>query len=155
MTEGGRPRFWIDWYDRWNVVLPIAFLASAIWFMVQPRSVSPAPSLKATRSMSAVTLEAPANGARLRMDRMGEVEGRTEPGATVVLYYSQAPLLERRELGRMLVGSDGRYRFRLAGFPAGAFVLHVVAYAADGRSSGSPPVDVWVVDPRSPGRRGP
>jgi hypothetical protein len=155
MMEGGRPRFWIDWYDRWNLVLPVVFLASATWLLVQPRSVLPVPSSRSFRSLSPVTLEAPVSGARLRMDRMGEVEGRAERGTTVVLYYSQAPLLERRELARMLVGSDGRYRFRLAGFPSGAFVLQVVAYATDGRSSGSPPVDVWVVDPRSTSRRGP
>jgi len=89
------------------------------------------------------------------MDRMGEVEGKAEKGTTVVLFYSQAPSLERRELSRMQVGVDGRYRFRLAGFPPGGFVFQAVAYAPDGRSSGSPPVDVWVVDPRIPGRRSP
>jgi hypothetical protein len=155
MMEDGRPRFWIPWYDRWNLILPILLLAAGGWLAVQPRTKVPELPAPRVRPLSPVTLESPASGARLRMDRMGEVEGRAERGTTVVLFYSQAPSLERRELSRMLVGSDGRYRFRLAGFPAGGFVFQVVAYAPDGRSSGSPPVDVWVVDPRSPGRRGP
>lgn len=155
MMEDGRPRFWIPWYDRWNLILPIALLAAGGWLAVQPRTKVPELPAQRVRALAPVTLESPANGARLRMDRMGEVEGRAERGTTVVLFYSQAPSLERRELSRMLVGSDGRYRFRLAGFPAGGFVFQVVAYSTDGRSSGSPPVDVWVVDPRTPGRRGP
>jgi hypothetical protein len=155
MIEDGRPRFWIPWYDRWNLVLPIVFVAAVAWLAFQPRSRVPELSSPPVRPLSPVTLEAPASGARLRMDRMGEVEGRAERGTTVVLFYSQAPSLERRELSRMQVGSDGRYRFRLAGFPAGGFVFQVVAYSTDGRSGGSPPVDVWVVDPRSPVRRNP
>jgi hypothetical protein len=98
MMEDGRPRFWIPWYDRWNLVLPIVFVAAVAWLAFQPRSRVPELSSPPVRPLSPVTLEAPASGARLRMDRMGEVEGRAERGTTVVLFYSQAPSLERREL---------------------------------------------------------
>lgn len=151
MIEDGRPRFWIDWYDRWNLILPILVLASAGWLVTRPRPaqpwVPPAPARPAMAPLSNTTLESPASGARFVPDRLGDVEGRAQPGSVAVLFYSMAPSVERRELSRMPVGADGRYRFRLSRFPPGVYVIQVIAYAADGRTAASSPVDVWVVQP--------
>lgn len=152
MIDGGRPRYWIGWYDRWNLVLPAAFVGVLVWLLVQPRPAipppAPAPARPQVVPLAAPTLESPASGTQARMGTLPNVEGRALPGTTVILYYSQAPSLERRELGRARVGGDGRYRFGLAGFPAGGYVLQVISYADDGRSAVSTPVDIWVTDPR-------
>lgn len=154
MIEDGRPRFWIHWYDRWNLVLPIGWLAFTAWLLAQPRpALPPDPVLPAAPPL-VVTLESPASGTQVRPDRMPDVEGRATPGSTVLLFYSQAPSTERRELARMRVGADGRYRFRLGRFPAGGFVLQTTCYGSDGRTLSSSPVDLWVLDGRTgPARR--
>ena len=156
MIENGRPRYWIGWYDRWHFLLPVALLVAVGWILSQPRprQIAPIPSPQARIvPLGATSLESPVSGAQLRGDRLPEVEGRAVSGTTVVLFYSQAPSLERRELARVRVGGDARYRFRLSQFPPGGYVFQAIAYADDGRTSASPPVDVWVSDPRPAARR--
>ncbi len=156
MIENGRPRYWIGWYDRWHFLLPAALLIAVGWILAQPRprQIAPSPSSQVrVVALGETTLEAPVSGAQLRGDRLPEVEGRAVPGTTVVLFYSQAPSLERRELARVRVRGDGRYRFRLSQFPPGGFVFQSIAYADDGRTAASAPVDVWVLDPRPAARR--
>jgi len=161
MIENGRPRYWIGWYDRWNLVLPLALIGVWVGWAMQPRPVTRAgagtvPEVAARPvlpPLMAPTLESPVSGAHVRSDRMGDVEGRGPAGALLVLFYSAAPSVERRELSRMTVGADGRYRFRLNPFPAGAYVLQVIAYAPDGRSAASAPTDVWVADAAGSGQR--
>jgi len=155
MMDGGRPRFWIDWYDRWNLILPLLLAISLGWLVTRPRPAvpwtPPAPVRPALPPLAVTTLESPASGARFLPDRLGDVEGRAQPGSTAVLFYSMAPSVERRELARMPVAADGRYRFRLSRFPAGVYVIQVIAYAPDGRHSASTPVDIWVVQPQPQG----
>lgn len=154
MIVKGRPRYWIDWYDRWHLLLPVAFLAALGWLISQPRPklIAPSPQARVV-PLAASTLESPVSGAQLSGDRLPDVEGRAVPGTTVVLFYSQAPSLERRELARVRVGGDGRYRFRLSRFPPGGYVFQAIAYADDGRTAASAPVDVWVLEPRPVARR--
>ena len=161
MTENGRPRYWMGWYDRWNLVLPLALIGVLVWLAMQPgarpveRAVGGGGGLAkpVLPPLMAPTLESPVSGAHVRSDRMGDVEGRGPAGALLVLFYSAAPSVGRRELARMTVGADGRYRFRLNPFPPGAYVLQVIAYAPDGRSAASAPTDVWVADAGGAGQR--
>jgi hypothetical protein len=81
------------------------------------------------------------------MDQGFDVTGRAHPGALVVLVFSTAPSLERRELSRMTTGTDGIYRFRISKFPAGQHVLQAMAHLPDGRMALSTPTDVSVTEP--------
>ena len=152
MNASRMPPYWIGWYDRWNLALPVAFAAVLAWVLTLPRPVAPmvaappTPVRPALPPLQPTTLESPANGARWRTDHGIDVLGRAHPGATVVLAYSTAPSLDRRELGRIRAADDGRYGFRISRFPAGQHVFQVTAWTIDGRMSASPPVDVWVTD---------
>ena len=150
------PPYWIGWYDRWNLVLPLGFVALLVWVLTLPRPVSlprAAEALAPTRQPAPVplqptTMDSPANGSRWDMGQAMDVVGRAHPGTVVVLAYSTAPSLDRRELARVTVGADGRYGFRISRFPRGQHVLQATAMAADGRVSAAAPVDVWVTEER-------
>lgn len=157
MIENGRPRYWISWYDQWHIVLPLALAATLVWLAVQPRSIQPtvqAPKVPArAASLGAVTIESPVSGVQVRPDQATDVEGRADAGTTVVLFYAQGQSLEKKELTRVRVGAEARYRFRISRFPPGWYVLQAVAYAEDGRTAASAPIDLNVVDGRPPTRR--
>ncbi len=152
------PRYWLGWYDRWNLALPVLLVSVAAWVATLPRPVAPptppAPVQPAVLPMQSTTMDAPPNGSRWRTDQEFDVTGRAHPGAWVILAYSTAPSLERRELARMMAGPDGAYRFRVSRFPAGQHVLQAVAQMADGRVALSPPADVWVTEPAREGTTG-
>lgn len=74
-------------------------------------------------------IESPSPNALFWRDRLGDVEGTAEPGSVVQLVLGQ------KQLARTTADVDGRYRFRLAGFPPGQFRLQVVASAAPNRQS--------------------
>lgn len=156
MSASRLPPFWIGWYDRWNLAFPLVLAGMAAWVLALPRPVpppSPPPSSRAVvQPMQPTTMESPPNGSRWRTDQAFDVVGRTHPGAMVVLAFSTAPSLDRRELSRMTTGADGVYRFRISRFPVGQHVLQAVAQMADGRVALSPPTDVWVTEPaKEPG----
>ena len=155
MSPSRWPPYWMGWYDRWNVALPLAFVGLLAWVLALPRDVAPArpaeaqaPARPVPPPLSPTTMDTPANGSRWRADQPVDVLGRAQAGATVVLAFSTAPSLERRELARAVVGADGRYGFRISQFPPGQHVLQATAWAGDGRSAASAPVDVWVTDGR-------
>lgn len=158
MIENGRPRYWIGWYDRWHLALPVATVASAVWLFLQPRPIQPnvrnePPPSSRVVPLGPVTIESPVSGIQVRTDQFTDVEGRAEAGTTVVLFYSQGPSLEKKELTRVRVGAEARYRFRISRFPPGWYVLQAVSYAGDGRVASSTPIDLNVVDARPPSRR--
>ena len=150
MFANGKPRYWLGSYDRWHLLLPLAFLGLLAWlwsFPPVPPAAEPAPP-PPPPPLVATVIDSPQNNAHCRAGRIPDVEGRAQSGSVAVLYYApaQQPL---RELGRMDVSADGRYRFRLAGFPPQLYLLRVVAWTRDGRSSGSPDVSLWVeADPK-------
>lgn len=155
MSSARLPPYWLGWYDRWNVALPLVFVGLLAWVLALPRAVAPsgaaetpAPVRPVAPPLVATTMDAPANGSRWRGDQPVDVLGRAQPGATVVLAYATAPSLQRRELARAAAGLDGRFGFRISRFPPGQHVLQATALAADGRTSASAPVDVWVTDGR-------
>ncbi len=150
MFANGKPRYWIPSYDRWNLLFPAAFLAVLAWMCTFPATpanfgaVRPEPP----PPLSPTSVESPASNSHFRASRIGDVEGRAQPGTLAVLYYAPAQSA-MRELGRMEVGIDGRYRFHLAGFAPGLYTLKVAAWAADGRSAESKDVFLWVeADPQ-------
>jgi len=151
MSDSRLPPFWIGWYDRWNLALPLAVVCVAAWLLTLPRPVTPPTPPPEARPpappMQPTSMETPPNGSRWRMDQGFDVMGRAHPGSLVVLAFSTAPSLERRELSRMTAGADGIYRFRISRFPAGQHVLQAVAQLPDGRVTLSPPTDVWVTEP--------
>jgi hypothetical protein len=151
MNDSRLPPFWIEWYDRWNLALPLALVGVVAWLVTLPRPVAPPTPPPQARPvvppMQPTTMESPPNGSRWRTDQGFDVTGRAHPGAMVVLAYSTAPSLERAELSRMTTGADGVYRFRVSKFPAGQHVLQAVAQLPDGRVTLSPPADVWVTEP--------
>lgn len=156
MSASRMPPYWMGWYDRWNLVLPVAWLVLMGWVLTLPRpvvapraAVAAPPARPALPPLQPTTVEAPVNGARWRMEQSVDVTGRAHPGATVVLSYSTAPSLDRRELARVQAGTDGRYGFRVSRFPPGQHVLQATAWAVDGRSAASAPVDVWVTEVRA------
>ncbi len=152
MWDDGRPRYWIDSYDRWHLALPVAFFAALLWlfFLPKPPVVVETAPPAAPPALMAPIIESPVNGAQFHANRMGDVEGRAQSGTLVVLLYAPAQQ-PWRELGRVVVGSDGRYRFRLAGFPAGLYGLKTVEFADGGRTAESAMVDIWVVaEPKPP-----
>ena len=134
MSDSRLPPFWMGWYDRWNLALPLALVGVATWLFTLPRPVAPPtppPQARpAVPPMQPTYMESPPNGSRWRSDQGFDVMGRAHPGSLVVLAYSTAPSLERRELSRMPVGPDGVYRFRISRFPAGQHVLQAVAHPA-------------------------
>lgn len=157
MIENGRPRYWIGWYDQWHVVLPMALVATIGWLAMQPRpiqsSLDTAPVPTRVVPLGTVTIESPVSGVQVRPDQATDIEGRADSGTTVVLFYAPGQSLEKKELTRVRVGAEARYRFRISRFPPGWYVLQAVAYAEDGRAAASAPIDLNVVDGRPPTRR--
>ncbi|KAB2659995.1 MAG: hypothetical protein DVB31_14905 [Verrucomicrobia bacterium] len=150
MFANGKPRYWLGTYDRWHLLLPVAFLGVLAWLWTFP----PAPALPepvvpvAPPPIAATVIDSPPGNTHFRASRIGDVEGRAQPGSVVVLYYAPAQLA-LRELGRMEVPADGRYRFRLAGFAPQFYTLKAVAWTRDGRSSQSADLYLWIdADPR-------
>ena len=159
MSASRMPPYWIGWYDRWNVALPLAFLGLLAWVLTLPRpvaapagaGVASAPARRPAAAMQPTTMESPANGSRWDVDRVVDVVGRAEPGSTVVLAFLTAPSADWRELARATAGADGRYGFWITRFPPGHHVLRATAWAMNGRTSESALVDVSVTDARATG----
>ena len=88
MFANGKPRYWIGSYDPWHLLLPVAFFGVVAWMCTFPavpmdlepvRTVAPPP-------MSATSIESPASNSHFRASRIGDVEGRAQPGTLAVLY---------------------------------------------------------------------
>jgi len=160
MFTHGRPRYWIDWYDRWHWLL-VALLAVLIWgAWTHPASTlglgwrgAPVPSTRrvALPAMSPSVIESPQNGSGFLKSRLGDAEGRAQVGSTVLLEYVR-PDGAWMELARIPVSDTGRFRFALRNFPVGSFRLRVRAFTPDGRSEASPEVMFTVVADPTPVR---
>jgi hypothetical protein len=150
MWNQGRPRYWIGSYDRWHLVLPVAFVAVLFlmgWLPAPPVVIPPRPV--APRILAETRIDSPLTGSRFQGNRIGDVTGRAEPGSTVVLFYATARQ-PWRELGRKVVGADGWYGFQVSGFAPGQYTLKASAWAPDGRSRESAAVEVGVVAEPAP-----
>lgn len=79
--------------------------------------------------MRPTRIESPSPNALFWRDRLGDVEGTAEPGSTVQIVLGQ------KTLARTTADGDGRYRFRLAGFPPGKHRIQIIATAAPNRQS--------------------
>jgi len=182
MFENGRPRYWIDWYDRWHLLLPVllAGILALMWLLpplpvtgrlvpVTGRlpsgsGVGLRPSQEAGRvipeasvvPMRPTTLESPENGKGFFQSRLSDAEGRAEPGSTVYLDYANDDLVWRG-LGTMTVDTEGRYRFQLKNFPPGHYRLRARAVTATGRvaESGQTMITITPDPVRAPRRRAP
>lgn len=182
MFENGRPRYWLDWYDSWHLLLPVllAVLVAALWLQpplpvtgrVMPltgrSSGGSGVGLRPVQAtggamietpvvpMRPTTLESPENGKGFFQSRLSDAEGRAEPGSTVYLDYANEDLIWRG-LGTMTVDAEGRYRFQLKNFPPGHYRLRARAVTATGRVAESGQTMITIApDPvRTPRRRAP
>ena len=180
MFENGRPRYWIDWYDRWHLLLPVmlAGVLAMMWLWpplpvagrmapvsgrlpsgsgvgLRPPGGSGAMMTETSVvQMAPTTLESPQNGKGFFQSRLSDAEGRAEPGSTVYLDYANEDLVWRG-LGTMTVDAEGRYRFQLKNFPPGHYRLRARAVTATGRVSESGQTMITITpDPvRAPRRR--
>ncbi len=175
MFEKGRPRYWIDWYDPWYLLLPLflVLVLAAVWWLPKPataahKGVAARMNPLAPRGPSTVVppgptlppptptfLNSPQHGRGYFQSRLTEAEGRAEPGAEVRLEYAEADLVWH-ELSRMRAAADGRFRFQLKDFPPGSYRLRARALTASGQTSDSAAAMVTVMpDPARPARRRP
>lgn len=174
MFEKGRPRYWIDWYDPWYLLLPLflVLVLAAAWWLPKPATaahkgvgvavrvnppVQRVPSTVAQPVPSPAPptptfLDSPQHGKGYFQSRLTEAEGRAEPGAEVRLEYAEADLVWH-ELSRMPVAADGRFRFQLKDFPPGSYRLRARALTASGQTSDSAAAMITVMpDPARPTR---
>ena len=173
MFENGRPRYWIDGYDRWNLLLPVGLavvLAAGYWLpedVVERATTSvlgrridlfrapPAP-VPPPRPLAPTRLESPLNGKGFFQSRMADAAGRAEPGTVVALEYARMDPRdpEWHVLSQMPVDPQGQFRFQLQNFPPGNYRLRARASADVGRVSVSGEVLVSVLpDPVRESRR--
>ena len=160
MFTHGRPRYWIDWYDRWHWLL-VALLVALIWgawtypvgtlgFGRHGAPISPIRHV-VLAAMAPSIIESPQNGSGFLKSRLGDAEGRAQAGSTVLLEYVR-PDGAWMELARIVASDTGRFRFALRNFPVGSFRLRVRAFAPDGRLEVSPEVMFTVVADPAPVR---
>lgn len=149
MFENGRPRFWIDWYDRWYLFLPLLLIGVliGIWQLPTPTPGRSSPSIRVTQPhggsprppvllppVAPTTLESPQHGKGYFQSRIADAEGHGEPGAIIHLEYA-GPDLAWRELSRMSADATGRFHFQLRNFPPGNYRLRARAITHTGRSA--------------------
>lgn len=132
--DDGKPRYWIGWYDRWHILLPIALATVLFWLLFAPRS-RPVPGrfhsgatnsastpLPALRSQSPTTIRSPYPGQIMWPSRMSDAHGTSEPRALVRLFLGQ------RKLGETYAETNGHWRFQLANFPPGNYRARAEAW---------------------------
>jgi len=152
MIENGRPRYWIDWYDRWYLPLPLVLIAviAVIWRLPVPpvASLPISPGISASRllqssapratparpGLTPPVLESPLNGKGFFPNRIADAEGHAEPGVNIHLEYAGVDLVWH-ELSFMPTDAAGRFHFQLRNFPPGSYRLRARAMANDGRSA--------------------
>jgi len=169
MFENGRPRYWIDWYDRWYLLLPLLLtgVLVVIWRLPTPAPERLSPGIRGALPSRAgsptvptplpplapTTLESPQNGKGFFQSRIADAEGHAEPGAMVHLEYA-GPDLVWRELSRMPANASGRFHFQLRNFPPGSYRLRARAVTNSGRSALSGEAMIAIAaDPRPEPRR--
>jgi len=172
MFENGRPRYWIDWYDPWYLILPLLLagvLAGIRWLpaslparlaVAMPTSRMPAARTVPLPVLAPAVLESPMNGKGFYQSRMPDAEGRAEPGAVVCLDYARLDLRDPdwRLLAQMPADPAGRFHFKLQNFPPGSYRLRVrlVTDTGVGKNSSEAMVTVFadpVAEPRRRARR--
>jgi hypothetical protein len=143
-NASGKPRYWLEDHDRWNLLIPVVFIGLLVaWLLVPP---PPKPAMPAAPPpLTPTIIRAPVSGTRFAAGQIGAVEGTAHPGSRVQLSYRTMATPERW-LAEALVGADGRFRFGLAGFPPGSYGLRVSAVMPDGRRENSFEV-LMIVDP--------
>ncbi len=166
MLTVSKPRYWIDWYDRWHLLLPLLLvgLIAGSWrtHLVDPRSelnpagavLKPASSSQPhteTRPLAPTFIDSPAHGAGFTQSQLGSADGRAEPGSMVHLYYL-ATEPSWRELGQTRADDTGHFRFQLANFPPGSYRLRARAQADSGKISDSNDVLITVVPDQTPAK---
>jgi len=170
MFENGRPRYWIGWYDRWHLALPLLLAGAlvAVWRLPAPVTQSLPVARRGTMPvrvggstvpsplppMAPTTLLSPLNGKGFFQSRIPDAEGQAEPGSMVLLEYAGLDLVWH-ELSRMPADTTGRFQFHLRNFPPTSYRLRARAFASNGLSSASGEVMITVAaDPsREPRRR--
>ena len=171
MFKDGKPQYWIEWYDRWHLLLPlllVALIGAAWWTQRASAEIaheisgadrpanSPIRTLPDLRPINPTTIDTPSNGRGLTPSQLGNAEGRAEPGALVKLYYLGTSAAWT-ELGQIHADDTGHYRFLLTNFPPGPYRLRARAQTESGRTADSSDVLITVVPdpvpPRNPGRR--
>ena len=164
MFTVSKPRYWIDWYDRWHLLLPLllfGLIAGSWWtHLIAPRAelnrvASPRKPDSSSqppaemRPLVPTFIDAPAHGAGFTPRQLGRAEGRAEPGSTVHLFYL-ATEPSWRELGQTRADDTGHFRFQLANFPPGSYRLRARAQADSGLISDSNDVLITVVPDETP-----
>lgn len=162
-----KPQYWVGWYDRWHLLLPVAILCLGGWLASRPifpvaeapaattpaptaplssatQTGQPAPPAQPTRpvqpTMAPSVIDHPLTGNRFRNDVPLEMRGRAQPGSLVTLYY-RAEGEPAEALAQARTDAEGRFRFQLQGFGAGRFQFQIQAQSSDGQKQVSLPVE--------------
>lgn len=171
MNPGGIFPKWIDPFDRWHVrLLPPVLIGLSLALILAPgrpptppglSSATLPPSLRTNflhgslttggspsnalpvPAMRPTRIESPFPNSLFWKDRLGDVEGTAEPGSLVRLFLGD------KLLSQSMADADGRFRFQLLHFPAGTYVVRVIA--SIGRTAqASEPVTFVVKAERAP-----
>ena len=154
MFVQGKPRYWIPGYDGWYLAAPVGFVLLVVALCLLPRKPLAAarPAGPPPRVLTATSLLWPKPGAVFHDGKVGDVGGTAEPGGLVRLYYGTALI------GQTVADANGRFRFQLAGFPAGPATLRAETLIG-ARSMWSGEVTFTVasaakpVTPKKPGKK--
>ncbi len=109
MLKNDRPRYWVNWYDRWHVLLPILFLIvclAGLW-------------VSCSHPLRPTTLQT--TGAVLQPDQAQTVSGQAEPNARIRIYANQ------QLVGETDSDANGNFSLQLRPLPLGAYQLYAVS----------------------------
>ena len=114
MFQNNRPRFWVDWYDRWHL-LPALILLLLICLL----------GYLATLPSARPTLQAGTTGAGLQAGMSLALSGTAEANSVVGLYDRD------RSIATTQADPNGAFKFVVPNLAAGAHLFKVVALAGD------------------------
>jgi hypothetical protein len=167
MFENGRPRYWIGWYDRWHLILPVLLAGAAVALWMQPRlpvtdTVPPVngryldgsgvglrpsggggPSTPLGSATPFIPTQMRPTTLESPQNGKGFFQSRLSDAEGraepgSTVYLDYADQdLVWHGLGTMTADAEGRYRFQLRNFPPGHYRLRARAVTPTGQVSES------------------
>ncbi len=129
MFRNNRPRYWVDWYDRWHLLLILVLLLLLCWLGYL--STLPAPQ---------VSLALADPNATLQSDKPLELIGKAPANGVVRVYDGD------KSLGETRADANGNFKIALTSIPTGAHPLKATIQV-DGARIESPALNVNVSAP--------